>query len=157
MLALGIDTGGFYLSPSIFLALFGRAISAYSAFQAFGVIFYATIFVWILIQLLAGLALYPKESVPLFKASFIFSAALMFLVGAVATIQIFIDIEDQAPLLAGLGMYMIMLYSSSYRFSGWSSVKRATFGGLAYLFFLPTFYITFLLYSVARYDTTSWR
>lgn len=30
-------------------------------------------------------------------------------------------------------------------------------GGLSYVLFLPTYYITFLLYSVTRYDTTSWR
>eukprot|EP01130_Rhizamoeba_saxonica_P017438 TRINITY_DN8451_c0_g1_i1.p1 TRINITY_DN8451_c0_g1~~TRINITY_DN8451_c0_g1_i1.p1 ORF type:complete len:871 (+),score=146.17 TRINITY_DN8451_c0_g1_i1:193-2805(+) len=157
MVALLLDTLGFYVSPSIFLTLFGRALSAYINLPTLSVVLYAIIFLWILIQLLAGLSLYPKEALPMIEICCNFSTMLMGLVGLIAILQIFTSYQEQGPLIAGIAVYAISMIGTSFRYGGVSSVILTICGGIWYIFLLPTFYITFLLYSVARYDTTSWR
>lgn len=90
-IALTIDTVGFYISPSIFLTLFGSSLGAFVSNQALVVAFFAVrirlrvvygliieiVLVWILIQYSAGLSLYPGESATLFSMSSVFGAFLM--------------------------------------------------------------------------------
>lgn len=66
--------------------------------------------VWILIQLIAGLSLFPAESAPLFKTCTLFGAFLMGVVGLIAVLQMTISATDQGPLLAGLAVYAAILF-----------------------------------------------
>lgn len=54
-MALAMDTLGFYMSPSIFLTLFGNSVGAYLEIRALVIILYTMIFVWILLQMIAGM------------------------------------------------------------------------------------------------------
>lgn len=53
-----MDTVGFYFSPSIFLALFTNSFNAYIQLGALRVVIYTVILGWIMIQLIAGIALF---------------------------------------------------------------------------------------------------
>lgn len=156
-MALALDTFGFYLSPSVYLALFGLALGSFLNFTAIAVFFYAATLVWFLIQLVASLSLFPNEIGPLFQASLLISALLMTLTTTISVMQVFTAFADQGPLIAGVGVYGLFIALTAARYDGWKALQVAAFGGFTYVLFLPTFYVTFLLYSVARYDTTSWR
>jgi len=66
-------------------------------------------------------------------------------------------IELQIPLIGAVVLYAITLIVTSCRFRGARGCGLAIFGGIAYAFMLPTFYWTFLMFSIARYNVTSWR
>src|SRR5687768_9022364 len=63
-----------------------------------------------MIQVIAGLSLFPSESAPLFKTCAIFGAFLMGVVGLIAILQMTINALDQGPLLAGLSVYAAILF-----------------------------------------------
>lgn len=42
-MALALDTGGFYLSPSIFLTMFANSLSAFVTYQPLVIAFYAVL------------------------------------------------------------------------------------------------------------------
>lgn len=71
-----------------------------------------------MLQLIAGLSLFPRESAPLFKTCALFGSFLMSLVGLVAILQMSLSVTDQGPLLAGLLVYTLIIFvnvrSSSY-------------------------------------------
>jgi len=157
MLALALDTGGFYLSPALFLTLFGNSLGAFVNNSGLIIALYAGIFLWILLTMLAGLSLFPKESAPLFKTCVLFGAFLMAIVGLIAIFQMSITIRDQLPLISGLVVYSGIIFTTAFRHDGWKGIVLVVIGGSFYVLLLPTFYILFLLYSVTRYDTTSWR
>jgi hypothetical protein len=116
-----------------------------------------------------------------FEVSFLSTYYSM--VGIIAVLRIVNSAYEQAPLIAGLVIYGVCILSTAARFGmfgsftaewsflncglfdflishslgGWNSFMTVVVGGLSYVLLLPLFFITFLLYSVARYDTTSWR
>jgi len=61
------------------------------------------------------------------------------------------------PLFGAVVIYAIALFFSSWRFRGCRGCGLVIAGGLLYVFLLPTFYVTFLIFSLCRYDVTSWR
>jgi hypothetical protein len=85
------------MSPSIFLTLFGNSIGAYLELKALVVILYTMIFIWILLQMIAGLfefwtvvdtfllglSLFPHESTKLYNVCMMLGSFLMVFVGTV--------------------------------------------------------------------------
>jgi hypothetical protein len=58
---------------------------------------------------------------------------------------------------AALLFYATVMVSSSYRLRGVKSLWIALIGGPIFAFLSPTFYLTFLWFSITRFDSTSWR
>jgi cellulose synthase/poly-beta-1,6-N-acetylglucosamine synthase-like glycosyltransferase len=58
---------------------------------------------------------------------------------------------------AALLFYAAVMVSSSYRLRGRKSLWIALIGGPIFAFLSPTFYFTFLWFSITRFDSTSWR
>lgn len=138
-----MDTLGFYMSPSIFLTLFGNSVGAYLELKALVVVLYTMIFIWILLQMIAGnfpnasttlthllgLSLFPQESTKLYNVCMMLGSFLMVFVGEslsfvsvlilsgiIAVLQIFRQIEEQAPLISGLIIYVLVMFITAWRY-----------------------------------------